>query len=30
MNSDLSLIYTRHDGFYIVTQGLYHVPNEGE
>lgn len=26
---DLSVIYTRPDGSYVVNQGLYHVPNEG-
>lgn len=29
-NFDLSLIYKRSDGSYVVNQGLYHVPNEGE
>lgn len=29
-NFDLSLIYRRSDGSYVVNQGLYHVPNEGE
>lgn len=29
-NFDLSIIYTRPDGSFIVNQGLYHVPNEGE
>lgn len=29
-NFDLSVIYTREDGSYVVNQGLYHVPNEGE
>ena len=29
-NFNLSVIYTRPDGSYIVNQGLYHVPNEGE
>ena len=27
---DLSTIYTRPDGSYIINQGLYHVPHEGE
>jgi hypothetical protein len=27
---DLSTIYTRDDGSYVINQGLYHVPNEGE
>ena len=27
---DLSIIYTRPDGSYVINQGLYHVPNEGE
>ena len=26
---DLSIIYTRDDGSYVVNNGLYHVPNEG-
>ena len=29
-NFDLTVIYTRHDGSYIVNQGLYHIPNDGE
>ena len=29
-NFDLSFIYTRTDGSYVVNQGSYHVPNEGE
>ena len=29
-NFDLSTIYTRPDGSYLVNQGLYHVPREGE
>lgn len=27
---DLSVIYTRADGSYLLNQGLYHAPNEGE
>ena len=27
---DLSIIYTRPDGSYVVNQDMYHVPNEGE
>ena len=27
---DLSVIYTRSDGSYVVNNGLYHVPNEGD
>lgn len=27
---DLSTIYTRPDGSYVINQGLYHVPHEGE
>lgn len=27
---DLSIIYIRPDGSYVINQGLYHVPNEGE
>ena len=27
---DLSTIYTREDGSYVINHGLYHVPNEGE
>lgn len=27
---DVSVIYTRQDGSYVVNQGMYHVPNEGE
>lgn len=30
MNFDLSVIYTRPDGSYVINQGLHHVPNEGE
>ena len=30
MNFDLSVIYKRPDGSYVVNQGLYHVPNEGD
>ena len=30
MNFDLSVIYTRPDGSYVINQGLYHVPNEGD
>ena len=30
MNFDLSIIYTRPDGSYVINQGLYHVPNEGD
>lgn len=29
-NFDLSVIYTRPDGSYLLNQGIYHVPNEGE
>ena len=29
-NNDLSIIYTRPDGSYVINQGLYHVPNAGE
>ena len=29
-NFDLSTVYTRPDGSYVINQGLYHVPNEGE
>ena len=29
-NFDLSLIYTRTDGTYVINKGLYHVPNKGE
>ena len=29
-NFDLSVIYIREDGSFVVNQGLYHVPNEGE
>lgn len=29
-NFDLSVIYTREDGSFVVNQGMYHVPNEGE
>ena len=29
-NFDLSKIYTRSDGSYVINDGLYHVPNEGE
>ena len=29
-NFDLSIIYTRPDGSYVINQGLYHVPREGE
>lgn len=28
-NFDLSVIYTRDDGSYVINQGTYHVPNEG-
>ena len=27
---DLSVIYVRQDGSFIIDQGAYHVPNEGE
>ena len=27
---DVSVIYTRDDGSFVINQGLYHVPNEGE
>jgi biopolymer transport protein ExbD len=30
MKFDLSLIYTRPDGSYVINKGMYHVPNEGE
>ncbi|MBQ4132786.1 MAG: hypothetical protein IJD04_03505 [Desulfovibrionaceae bacterium] len=30
VNFDLSVIYTRPDGSYVINQGMYHVPNEGE
>lgn len=29
-NFDLSTIYTRPDGSYVINQGLYHVPRGGE
>lgn len=29
-NIDLSVIYKRPDDSYVINQGLYHVPNEGE
>ena len=29
-NFDLSTIYTRPDGYYVINQGLYHVPHGGE
>ena len=29
-NFDLSVIYTRLDGSFVINNGLYHVPNEGE
>ena len=29
-NFDLSVIYKREDGSYIIDGGMYHVPNEGE
>ena len=29
-NFDLSVIYVRSDGSYLVNRGLYHIPNEGE
>ena len=29
-NFDLSTIYTRPDGSYVINRGLYHVPHEGE
>lgn len=29
-NFDLSTIYTRADGSYVINRGLYHVPHEGE
>lgn len=29
-NFDLSVIYTRTDGSFVINKGLYHVPNEGE
>lgn len=28
-NFDLSIVYSRSDGSYVINQGLYHVPNEG-
>lgn len=27
---DLSVIYTRPDGSYVIDKGMYHVPSEGE
>lgn len=30
MHFDMSKIYVRPDGSYLLNQGLYHVPNEGE
>ncbi len=27
---DISVIYIREDGSYLINQGMYHVPNEGE
>ena len=27
---DLSVIYTREDGSFVINKGMYHVPNEGE
>lgn len=27
---DLSIIYLREDGSFVIDQGTYHVPNEGE
>ena len=30
MKSDLSIIYTRPNGSYVINKGMYHVPNEGE
>lgn len=30
MDFDMSIIYTRADGSYIINKGLYHVPNSGE
>lgn len=27
---DLSIIYTRDDGSYVVNQDMYHIPSEGE
>jgi hypothetical protein len=27
---DLSVIYIRKDGSFVIDQGAYHVPNEGE
>ena len=30
MNFDMSKIYVRPDGSYLLNQGLYHVPNDGE
>ena len=30
MNFDLSVIYIRPDGSYVVNKGMYHVPNEGD
>ena len=27
---DLSVVYVRHDGSYVVNNGLYHVPSAGE
>lgn len=29
-NFDLSVIFTRQDGSYVINQGLYHVPNEDD
>lgn len=29
-NFDISVIYTRPDGSYVIDNGMYHVPNEGE
>jgi hypothetical protein len=29
-NFDLSVIYVREDGSYVINRGLYHVPNEGD
>lgn len=29
-NFDVSVIYTREDGSFVVNQNMYHVPNEGE
>lgn len=28
-NHNLSIIYTREDGSYVIDDGMYHVPNEG-